>query len=146
MPALLMIILLVLRRKVSDSERIILFFTAIGLGLTILVETIVLSGDVGRMNTVFKFYLQAWTFLSISSAWYLYSFIKNSEAHLKSNIRSAWRFMFILIAISVALYPLFASVDKINDRISKEVPLTLDGMDYMRYSVLPEKDTVMDLN
>ncbi len=34
--------------------------------LTLMVELIVLRGDIGRMNTVFKFYLQVWTMFSIS--------------------------------------------------------------------------------
>ena len=40
-----------------------LFLVGTGLTLTLMVELIVLVGDIGRMNTVFKFYLQVWTLL-----------------------------------------------------------------------------------
>ena len=53
--------------------------------------------------------------------------------------------MFSLLVFSVALFPLFASADKITDRMSKNVPLTLDGMEYMRCSTYQEGDSVMDL-
>ena len=39
-----------------------------GLLLTALVEVIVLKGDVGRMNTVFKFYFQVWALWGVASA------------------------------------------------------------------------------
>ena len=38
----------------------------LGLALTLAVEVVVLRGDVDRMNTVFKFYLEAWTMFSIA--------------------------------------------------------------------------------
>jgi uncharacterized membrane protein len=45
----------------------VLFFIGTGLLLTLMVETVVVSGDIGRMNTVFKFYLQSWTLFAVSS-------------------------------------------------------------------------------
>ncbi len=52
-----------------------------------MVEILVLVGDVGRMNTVFKFYLQVWTFFSISAAvglgWLLESLPPGRQAGVK---------------------------------------------------------------
>ncbi len=70
-PAVAISGLLFFRKEISEKQRFILVLTCIGLGLTLLVELVVLTGDIGRMNTVFKFYLQAWTCLAISSSWYL---------------------------------------------------------------------------
>ena len=44
--------------------------------------------------------------------------------------------------ISVLLFTVTASVDKISDRISKDIPLTLDGMSFMKYSTYLENDVV----
>jgi hypothetical protein len=46
----------------------VLFLTGSGLFLTMMVEVVVLRGDITRMNTVFKFYLQAWSMLSLAAA------------------------------------------------------------------------------
>ena len=144
-PILVALSLLLFRKRYSDKEKFILLLACIGLGLTLLVELIVLSGDIGRMNTVFKFYLQAWTCLALSSSWYIYQLIDSTKKWEKKNFLSAWRTLLSLLFISVLLFPVIASADKITDRISREVPPTLDGMEYMRYSSYIENNQEMDL-
>ena len=60
--------ILIHRPDQTDAKRWVLFMIGTSLALTIAVEIIVLVGDIGRMNTVFKLYLQAWTMLSVSAA------------------------------------------------------------------------------
>ena len=60
--------ILILRPRQPDAKRWVLFMVGTSLVLTIAVEVIVVVGDIGRMNTVFKLYLQAWAMLSISAA------------------------------------------------------------------------------
>ncbi len=145
-PAIAISGLLLFRKGSSENQGFILILTCIGLGLTLLVELVVLTGDIGRMNTVFKFYLQAWTCLAISSSWYLSQLLVGIKNCKKNIAISAWITMIMLLSMSVILFPIIASADKITDRISNTVPITLDGMEYMRYSSYSENNQIMDLN
>ena len=144
-PAILMLCMLFFRKDYSDLTRFIILITLAGLGLTLMVELIVIRGDIGRMNTVFKFYLQAWTFLALSSTYYLFHLMPAIAAKWNENWRNAWRVMLGLLLFSVILFPILASADKITDRMTENIPLTIDGMDFMQYSTYTENDTVMDL-
>jgi len=138
--------LLVFRKDISEIERIALLLVCAGFGLTLAVELIVLSGDVGRMNTVFKFYLQAWTCIGLAAAYALPVMMKRITHWTNLGWKSAWQTLLILLLVSGALYPLAASIDKITDRITEGVPLTLDGMDYMQYAQYPEDNIMMNLS
>jgi uncharacterized membrane protein len=118
-----------------------------GFSLTLLVEVIVLKGDIGRMNTVFKFYLQAWTFLGLGAAWcFCQLIVRNRRNAFGFQARKVWSTIFFLLIISVSLFTITASIDKVKDRISNKTPITLDGMEFMNYSEYLESDSVMDLS
>jgi uncharacterized membrane protein len=62
-------LLVLIQRDAQPAERLVALLVGVGLALTLLVEALVLNqGDVGRMNTVFKFYLQAWVLFGVAAA------------------------------------------------------------------------------
>ncbi len=58
---------LILRPKLPDTKRFVLFLIGTALIITIVVELVVVRGDIGRQNTIFKFYLQSWFLLAVSA-------------------------------------------------------------------------------
>ncbi|HEX2908837.1 MAG TPA: DUF2298 domain-containing protein, partial [Phototrophicaceae bacterium] len=131
-PLLLWVAVLFFRQGQVREMQYVLALTGLALGLTLGVEYIVLAGDVGRQNTVFKFYIQAWLLFSVAGgaavAWLLshlprWSFLP----------RTVWLTIGGLLVTVAALYPLMAARGRALDRMA-ETPLTLDGMTYMLYA------------
>ncbi len=124
--------ILALRPGQAVEKRFVLVLTAAATALTLLVEVVVTVGDISRMNTVFKFYLQVWEMLSIAAA---------AAAVWTSEVlpiwRVSWRRLWIVamtaLVTGAALYPLVASVAKIRDRWSSAAPHSLDGIAFMPY-------------
>ncbi|OAI42861.1 hypothetical protein AYO41_03345 [Verrucomicrobia bacterium SCGC AG-212-E04] len=100
--------------------------TTLAFTLSLLVEYVVLAGDVGRMNTVFKFYYQVWVFFALASAMALPTIFAALPAW-KAHWRGAWLGGFGLLVALSALYPITGTPQKIRDRIVKTAP-TLDGL------------------
>jgi YYY domain-containing protein len=137
---------LIFRPGQPDEKRLVLFMVGTGLTLTLAVELIVLVGDIGRMNTVFKFYLQAWTLLSLSAAAGLVWLVPAVDRVWRPNWRVGWQVALSVLVFCAALYPVTAATGKIQDRMSPEAPHTLDGMAYMQYSHYGENNHDLDLS
>ncbi|MCA2001597.1 MAG: DUF2298 domain-containing protein [Chloroflexi bacterium] len=125
--------LLLLRPDMPGVKRVVLLMIGTGLALTLAVEVITLRGDIGRMNTIFKLYLQTWMLFAVSAAaafgWLLDEF---------PFWRMRWRViyqtgLYILLA-GAFMFTVTATTDKISDRMNPEAPRTLDGMTFMNYS------------
>jgi YYY domain-containing protein len=144
-PLLVWVVVMILRPGLPEMKRFTFFIFGCALFLSMTVELITLEGDIGRMNTVFKFYMQSWTFMAISAGaglvW-LYTALPRWSA----GWRSGWGLAFALLFGSAALFPLTASIDKINDRMNPTAPHTLDGMKYMETSVFQDIGGSLDLN
>ncbi|MEJ2601043.1 MAG: DUF2298 domain-containing protein, partial [Anaerolineales bacterium] len=124
---------LILRPNQPDAKRFILFLIGTGLVLTLMVEIIVLVGDIGRMNTVFKFYLQVWTFFAISAGAALGWLVLDLHDWLP-RWRTPWQVALVALVAGAALYPLMGGLAKVKDRMVPTAPHTLDGMLYMDYA------------
>ena len=125
---------LIVRRDYPIEKRIALMMVGTAAALTFLVEAVVLVGDIGRMNTVFKFYLQVWTLFSLAGSAALVWLLADMPAW-GPRARYAWSAVFALALFGAVLYPLTATFAKVRDRMAPLTPISLDGMDFMREAV-----------
>lgn len=136
---------LLLRPGMPDVKRAVLFMVGSALTLTLVVELVVLKGDIERMNTVFKFYLQAWTLLSLSAAVSLVWLWPAVEGIWSRSWRNAWQVTLAVLVFGALLFPVLGGTAKVRDRMSGAAPHTLDGMAYMPYAQYADFDKDMEL-
>jgi uncharacterized membrane protein len=136
---------LIFRPGLSDPKRVVLFMFGTGLLITLMVEVIVVIGDIGRMNTVFKFYLQVWTLFAVGAAAAL-GWLLAEMPFWKPRWRMAWQVPFTLLVVSAAVFTLLGTTAKIRDRMTQNAPHTLDGMAFIQYATFNEQGVDMDLS
>ncbi len=108
------------------AEKFALVLTMVGLALPLAVEFVYLKDLFGyRMNTVFKFYFQAWILLALVSAFAVY--------YVSQELRGIWRGLWqgsVAVAIAAAMvYPVLAIPTKAQN--FRPQP-TLDGIAWVQ--------------
>jgi YYY domain-containing protein len=115
----------VVRRPSSLVNSFVLLLFLGGALLTVAVEFIFLQDLFGtRMNTVFKFYYQAWTVWALAGAFALMTFIDSRGviAAIATTLVGA-------LLLAGLLFPIFAAASKTNDFSAAP---TLDGAAYLQ--------------
>ena len=128
----------VLTRRAEGASYAVFPLVLIGLALMIGigVEFVRVKDDIGRMNTLFKYYLEGWVLFSMASAyvlWYLGSrgFFSPRKVSL---VRAGSLIMLALLLAASFIYPILGTRSRLADRFNTE-NMTLDGADYMNTAV-----------
>lgn len=115
---------LVLRPRQSAASRFAAWLLLLGAFLGQFVEYGVLAGDIGRMNTVFKFYIQIWVLWAVLAAcayaWLGERIAASGGAALLPRL---WRLGFQALVCAGLVYTVTAARGKIADRF----PVTADA-------------------
>jgi YYY domain-containing protein len=117
--------------RLTSSSTFALVLILVALMLTFSVEFVYLVDTFGtRMNTVFKFYYQAWVLLAISSAfgiYYLGLWVKG-RARVLSGM---WLLGLLPLFLASMVYPFLATYSKTGGFAGRP---TLDGMAHLEYA------------
>jgi YYY domain-containing protein len=118
-----------------SRRRLFWFIVGTSMALGLAVEIVVLKGDIGRQNTVFKFYLQAWIMLSITAGVSL-ALVHERSRRWRSEWRQLWWIGMGALIFGGALFLPYGIRARATDRMSPQVGLTMDGMAFMEYGVV----------
>lgn len=122
----------------SAVERWVYILIGLALVLSMAVEMVVLQGDNGRQNSVFKFYIQIWLLFSVAGGVSLAWLIRSVERWTPA-LSGAWQMILAVLLSLGLLYPITASQGRFQDRFDKaRTPTTLDGMEFMKYATQGE--------
>ncbi len=122
-----------LLRETSSGVRVLLLFAGLALGLTMMPELMRLRLDIGRQNTIFKLYFMGWLLFSIVGG-VAFALLWNARRRWSKALRSAWSIAAFLLFISAAAYPILAIPARAAHRFEPSMPISLDGLEFMRYS------------
>jgi len=137
LPAVFLALVLLLRPELSDGQSfagLLLFATLL---ILVGVEVLYLRDFLGgssyyRMNTLFKFYIQAWVLAGVATGTLLLELWERVKSWPRAHWTSAWKVLLAGLLVAALVYPLFGTRTRVLDRFDDPPPVdTLDGMAYM---------------
>lgn len=108
------------------------------------VDFVTVEGDVGRMNTVFKYYLEVWVFMAIAAAFMLWRLAGAWLPRIWPGAAAVWLSVLALLVGCSLIYTALGTRDRLGDRFA-DLPPTFDGAAYMTAAEYWERDTVFPL-
>ena len=122
-----------------------LVLLGMALAISIGVDLVRVEGDIGRMNTFFKYYLEVWVLLSLASAYMLWRLMVPGLVRWRwSWGKAGWLAVVVVLIGSSLIYTALGTRTRIGDRFNPG-PSTLDGAAYMDQAVHREREQPIDL-
>ncbi|MBI4306044.1 MAG: glycosyltransferase family 39 protein [Chloroflexi bacterium] len=109
------------------------------------VDVVSVKNDIGRMNTVFNFYLQAWVLFGLATAYILWRLGSAGWLSLKGAParRVAWLAAIAVLFTATFVYPVLGTRARIADRFDTSFT-GVDGMAYMNGTTYREPNAEID--
>ena len=134
-----------LRANRADAPQLAFVSVIIGVSLMLAIGLDVyrVDGDIDRMNSVFKFYLQIWVMLGVAAAYLLWRLWQAGPPGMPAGGK-LWTAALAVLIVGASLYPILGTQDRLARRF-QPLPLTLNGTDYMAESVYVDAKGRIDL-
>lgn len=123
-----------------------LLLAGMALVISIGVDIVRIEGDIGRMNTLFKYYLEVWILLGLASAYMLW--YMGDQGHFR--VRPEWTkvvWLGVLMGLIVCslIYTVLGTQARLAYRFDTSIPMTLDGTAYMEKAVYTREGGALEL-
>ncbi|MCL0029119.1 DUF2298 domain-containing protein [Dehalococcoidia bacterium] len=133
----------------SGSVGFVSMLVAVALALVLGLDFLRVEGDIDRMNSVFKFYLQVWVLMALSAAYLLWRLLQDPiwRAWRRwDGVRWAWVGVLVALLVSASVYPVLGTPDRLRDRFDgTSNGLTLDGENYIDGTIYHDEKGEVDL-
>ncbi len=145
-----------LQRPDGGIRLFVLSLIGLGLGLSMGVDIIILQGDIVRMNTVFKFYLHIWVVFALSSAFLAWQvifvywrplFLRQRPSVRLPRLAAQFAMAGLaLLLMGAALYPIFATPVRLDDRFAGSDSTGLNGEAYAQTAIYDDEHGPIQLS
>ena len=132
----------------SPQVTFVAVIVSVSLALVIGLDIYRVEGDVDRMNSIFKFYLQIWVLLALASAYLLWRLAHGRRVNLTKLAwsKKAWLGALAMLIVSASVFTVVGTHDRLKERFDPgTVGLTLDGTAYVRGTVYRDDRGEIDL-
>ena len=139
---------LIYRNVETPSATFVALACGTALAIVIGLDFVRVEGDIERMNSVFKFYIQVWVLLALAAAYFTWRMIGPSGSSRATlwNYRRIWMGGLAVLVLGAAVFTVLGSQDRLRDRFDiNAVPLTLDGLAYASGTTYRDREGPIDL-
>ena len=123
-----------------------LLLLGMALAISIGVDIVRIEGDIGRMNTLFKYYLEVWILLALVSAYMLWHLGDQGHFRVRPEwAKVAWLGVLAGLIVCSLIYTVLGTQARLAYRFDTSIPMTLDGTAYMEKAVYTREGGALEL-